>query len=194
MGRSCSRRRDFLCASFLPPFVRFAPNSSVLGPPLCVSPSLGLKHVALCRTGEATSHMKIHLLLKKPRFTVLLHRPAPYVLHILSTFISSKSEYPQLTHSRTGTAPESSEASGESQNDYSHQRTSAVKVSRGKSAGWDAISGSAAEVLGEDTLQKARKVHLFEPAGKPGPACGELSCMYGRVRTFRACSAEAIEP
>ena len=32
--------------------------------------------------------------------------------------------------------------------------------------------GSAAEVLGEDTLQKARKVHLSEPAGKPGPACG----------------------
>ena len=171
MLRSCSRRRDFLCASFLHPFVRFAQNSSVRGPSY-EAPRLGLRQIALGRTDESTSHMKIHLLLKKPRLTVLLHRPAPYVLHILSTFISSKSEYPQLTHSRTGTAPESSEASGESKNDYSHQRTSAIKVGRGKSAGWDAISGSAAEVLGEGTLQKARKVHLSEPAGKPGPACG----------------------
>ena len=165
------RRRDFLYVSFLHPFVRFAQNSSVRGPSY-EAPRLGLRQIALCRTGEATSHMKIHLLLKKARFTVLLHRPAPYVLHILSTFISSKSEYPQLTHSRAGTATESSEASGESQNDYSHQRTSAVKVSRGKSEGQDAISGSAAEVLGEDALQKARKVHLSEPAGKLGPACG----------------------
>ena len=33
--------------------------------------------VALCRTGEATLHMKIHLLLKKPRPSAILHRPAP---------------------------------------------------------------------------------------------------------------------
>ena len=57
-----------------------------------------------------------------------------------------------------------------------HRKTailaSDTNFSRGKSAGWDAISGRAVEVLGEDTLQKARKVHLSEPAGKPGPACG----------------------
>ena len=73
----CSRCRDFLCASFLPPFVRFAQNSSVRGPSY-EAPRLGLRQIALGRTDESTSHMKIHLLLKKPRPSVLLHRPAPY--------------------------------------------------------------------------------------------------------------------